>query len=67
MGIQYMDDKMKNVKATADLFKYRNLVLGLSKKQFRDLQAGKVVKISESDFDKYPKCYVEIKEKNNGS
>ena len=58
---------MKNVKATADLFRYRNQVLGLPKKQFRDLQAGKTVKIDDEDFNKYPRCYVEIKEKKDGS
>ena len=56
-------------KAT-ELFKhYRNAVLGLDKKDFRALQAGKAVNVDKELIDKYPYLFEEVsktKEVKNG-
>jgi len=46
------------VKASALFKDYRNQVLGLPKKDYRDLQAGKLVKVDEKILKKYPQCFV---------
>jgi hypothetical protein len=41
-----------------DSFKwYRNVVLKLDKKDFRALQAGKIVDLAKEQVDKYPHIY----------
>ena len=45
------------VKATEQFKHYRNASLGLDKKDFRKLQAGKEVDIPKSKYDEYPHIY----------
>jgi glutathione peroxidase-family protein len=49
------------VKANKLFNSYRNLVLGLPVKEFRSLQAGKTVEISQSHYDKFKHIYEVIK------
>ena len=54
-------------KAKEDFKYYRNAVLKLPIKDFRDLQAGKVVDISKEKYEEYPHIYELNKEVNNGN
>lgn len=57
------------VKATKEFKFYRNQVLGLSKKDFRALQAGQSVEIEEKLINKYPELFIKDEKKvvKNGS
>ncbi len=46
---------------------YRNAVLGLGKKDFRDLQKGKVVSVDKETIDVHPFAFIEVKEAKHGS
>ena len=50
------------VKAKDDFRYYRNQVLGLDIKDFRNLKAGKIVDISKDKIDEYPYLYEIVKE-----
>lgn len=45
-------------------FRYRNLVLGLPNKEFRDLQAGKSIKIKPALLEKNKQAY-EVEDNGN--
>ena len=45
------------MKATEEFKKYRCAVLGISKKDFRDLQAGKDVDVDPKIVKKYPLAF----------
>ena len=45
------------VKATKEFMNYRNASLKLPKKDFRALQAGKIVDVKKEDVAKYPHIY----------
>ena len=40
---------------------YRNAVLGLDKKDFRDLQAGKIVDVKPETVKKFNTAFIEVK------
>lgn len=46
---------------------YRNKVLGLDKKDFRDLQKGKVVDVKKDIVASFPDAFIKLKEEDNGS
>lgn len=50
------------VKATDEFKHYRNAVLGLDIKDFRALQAGKVVDVKSELIKKYPQIFKEVKD-----
>ena len=56
-----MGDVIK-VKATQVFKMFRNTTLGLPKKKYRDLQAGKVVNIPREIYKKYILLFLEVKE-----
>ena len=49
------------VKATKEFKNYRCIVLGLDKKDFRALQAGKAVKVDKEIINKFPGLFKEEK------
>ena len=49
------------VKATKLFKDYRCVVLGLEKKDYRALQAGKAVKVDKEIINKFPKLFKEEK------
>lgn len=51
------------VKANNNFKDLRNLVLGLEKKDFRALQAGKEVEITKSLYDKFKKYFLSVEPK----
>lgn len=53
------------MKAKNKLRGYRNAVLGLPKKTFRDLQQGKDASVPESVAKKYPHLFEEVKKNGN--
>jgi len=55
------------VKATKLFKTYRCAVLGLDKKDYRALQAGKAVKVDKKIIDKYPQCFAKVKVVKNGN
>lgn len=46
---------------------YRNAVLGLDKKDFRNLQKGKVIDVKKELVDRNPDAFIETKEIKDGS
>jgi len=60
-----MDIKNIKVVAVEGFVQYRNQVLGLAKKDFRALQAGKEATIPLSTYEEYSKIFkkVEVKKK----
>ena len=52
------------VKAKEKFNTYRNVTLKLPKKDFRSLQAGKIVDIPKNKIDEYPHLY-EVVEKQS--
>ena len=54
--------ELKKVKATEEFLNYRNAVLGLPKKDFRALKAGKIVSIPVSLYKKNPGLYKGVKD-----
>ena len=50
------------VKAKEKFLTYRNASLKLPKKDYRDLQAGKIVDVAKNKIDDYPDIY-EVVEK----
>ena len=59
-GFRINEDKLM-VKASKEFKDYRCQVLGLQKKDFRDLQAGKAVKVDDKILKKYPQCFIKEK------
>ena len=49
------------VTAGENFNQYRNIVLGLDKKDYRALQSGKIVEITKAQLDKCPNAYIEVK------
>jgi len=52
------------VKANDSFKWYRNVVLKLDKKDFRALQAGKIVDLKKEDVEKFPHIYEVIQDGN---
>jgi len=55
------------VTASPSFNQYRMIVLGLEKKEFRDLQKGKVIDVKKDLVDKNPDAYIEVKGAKDGS
>jgi len=55
------------VKATKEFKDYRCIVLGLNKKDYRDLQSGKSVKVEKDIVDKFPHLFIKDKAVKNGN
>ena len=52
------------VKASVKFNTYRCVALGLDKKDFRALQAGKTVDIEKKLVEKHPRAFIEVKDGN---
>ncbi len=48
------------VTASPSFNTYRMIVLGLDRKEFRELQKGKVVEVKKELIDKNPAAYIEL-------
>lgn len=53
------------VKAGDKLHQYRLIVLGIEKKDFRELQKGGIVDIKPEIVSKFPEAFTEVKEKKD--
>ncbi len=55
------------VKASPNFNKYRCIVLGLEKKEFRELGKGDIVDIAKAKVDAHPEAFIEAKGVKDGS